>query len=140
MVGLVCLELYKAVRGHQRLDPYKNGFRNLALPFFTFSEPLPAPCHQYYTWEWRLWDRFEVQRLQPNGVEMTLKQFLDYFKTEHKLEITRLSQGVSLLCSFFMPAAKLKEWLDQAMTEILCRVLKRKLGHRVRTLVLDESG
>lgn len=27
-----------------------------------------------------LWDRFEVQGLQPNGEEMTLKQFLDYFK------------------------------------------------------------
>lgn len=35
---------------------------------------------QYYNQEWTLWDRFEVQGLQPNGEEMTLKQFLDYFK------------------------------------------------------------
>ena len=45
-----------------------------------------APSHrlllspQYYNQEWTLWDRFEVQGLQPNGEEMTLKQFLDYFK------------------------------------------------------------
>ncbi|KAL4677298.1 hypothetical protein H8957_008188 [Semnopithecus entellus] len=145
VVGLVCLELYKVVQGHRQLDSYKNGFLNLALPFFGFSEPLAAPRHQYYNQEWTLWDRFEVQGLQPNGDEMTLKQFLDYFKTEHKLEITMLSQGVSMLYSFFMPAAKLKERLDQPMTEIVSRVSKRKLGRHVRALVLelccnDESG
>lgn len=49
--------------------------------------PSSSPHHtglflvlQYYNQEWTLWDRFEVQGLQPNGEEMTLKQFLDYFK------------------------------------------------------------
>ncbi|XP_031801112.1 ubiquitin-like modifier-activating enzyme 1 isoform X2 [Sarcophilus harrisii] len=145
VVGLVCLELYKVVQGHQRLEAYKNGFLNLALPFFGFSEPIAAPRHKYYDHEWTLWDRFEVKGLQPGGEEMTLKQFLDYFKTEHKLEITMLSQGVSMLYSFFMPAAKLKERLDQPMTEIVSRVSKRKLGRHVQALVLelccnDDSG
>ncbi|XP_077891556.1 ubiquitin-like modifier-activating enzyme 1 isoform X2 [Ictidomys tridecemlineatus] len=145
IVGLVCLELYKVVQGHQQLESYKNSFINLALPFFSFSEPLAPPHHQYYNHEWTLWDRFDVQGLQSNGEEMTLKQFLDHFKTEHKLEITMLSQGVSMLYSFFMPSAKLKERLDQPMTEIVSHVSKRKLGRHVRTLVLElccnnESG
>ncbi|XP_024904746.1 ubiquitin-like modifier-activating enzyme 1 isoform X4 [Pteropus alecto] len=113
IVGLVCLELYKVVQGHQQLQSYKNSFINLALPFFSFSEPLAAPRHQYNNQEWTLWDRFEVQGMQPNGEEMTLRQFLSYFKREHKLEITMLSQGVSMLYSFFMPATKLKQRLDQ---------------------------
>ncbi|XP_036599896.1 ubiquitin-like modifier-activating enzyme 1 [Trichosurus vulpecula] len=95
--------------------------------------------------ECRLWNLFEVKGLQPGGEEMTLKQFLDFFKTEHKLEITVLSQDVSMFYSFFMPAAKLKERLDQPMTEIVSRVSKRKLGHHVQTLVVelccnDDSG
>ncbi|XP_020936576.1 ubiquitin-like modifier-activating enzyme 1 [Sus scrofa] len=145
IVGLVCLELYKVVQGHQKLESYKNSFINLALPFFSFSQPLAPPRHQYCNQEWTLWDRFEVQGLQPNGEEMTLQQFLDYFKTEYKLEITMLSQGVSMLYSFFMPASKLKERLEQPMSEIVKRVSKRKLGHHVQALVLelccnDESG
>uniref|UniRef100_A0A8C9RUP7 E1 ubiquitin-activating enzyme n=2 Tax=Scleropages formosus TaxID=113540 RepID=A0A8C9RUP7_SCLFO len=137
VVGLVCLELLKIVQGHRRLESYKNGFMNLALPFFAFSEPIAAPRHKYYENEWTLWDRFEVKGVQPNGEEMTLRQFLDYFKNEHKLEITMLSQGVSMLYSFFMPAAKLKERLDLPMTEIVTKVSKKKLGKHVRALVFE---
>ncbi|XP_064220703.1 ubiquitin-like modifier-activating enzyme 1 [Aotus nancymaae] len=145
IVGLVCLELYKVVQGHRKLQSYKNSFINLALPFFSFSEPLSPPRHQYCNKEWTLWDRFDVQGIQADGKEMTLKQFLAFFRMEHKLEITMLSQGVSMLYSVFMPATELKERLDQPMTEIVSRVSKRKLGHHVRTLVLqlccsDESG
>ncbi|XP_029466459.1 ubiquitin-like modifier-activating enzyme 1 [Rhinatrema bivittatum] len=137
VVGLVCLELYKIVQGHKKLESYKNGFMNLALPFFGFSEPIAAPRHKYYDNEWTLWDRFEVKGIQLSGEEMTLKQFLDYFKKEHKLEITMLSQGVSMLYSFFMPAAKLKERLEQSMTEIVTKVSKKKIGKHVKALVFE---
>ncbi|XP_065509365.1 LOW QUALITY PROTEIN: ubiquitin-like modifier-activating enzyme 1 [Caloenas nicobarica] len=137
VVGLACLELYKLVQGHRRLSSYRNAFLNLALPFVACSEPLACPRNKYYDVEWTLWDRFEVQGLQPDGQEMTLRQFLAYFKKEHRLEITMLSQGVSMLYSFFMPAAKLRERHDQPMTEIVSRVSKKKLGRHVRALVFE---
>lgn len=137
VVGLACLELYKVVQGHRRLSSYRNAFLNLALPFVAFSEPLACPRNKYYEVEWTLWDRFEVQGLQPDGQEMTLRQFLAYFKREHRLEITMLSQGVSMLYSFFMPPAKLRERHDQPMTEIVARVSKKKVGRHVKALVFE---
>ncbi|XP_068104099.1 ubiquitin-like modifier-activating enzyme 1 [Hyperolius riggenbachi] len=137
VVGLVCLELYKIVQGHKKLESFKNGFMNLALPFFGFSEPIAAPKHKYYENEWTLWDRFEVKGVQDNGEEMTLKQFLDYFKNEHKLEITMLSQGVSMLYSFFMQPDKLRERLAMPMTEIVTKVSKKRIGRHVKALVFE---
>ncbi|KAG7308348.1 E1 ubiquitin-activating protein [Plutella xylostella] len=139
VAGLVCIELYKLAQGFNTLDVFKNGFVNLALPFFGFSEPIAAPTNTYYDKKWTLWDRFEVKG------EITLQQFLDYFKNEHRLEITMLSQGVCMLYSFFMPKAKRQERLGLPMSEVVTRVSKKKLEPHVKALVFelccnDEEG
>lgn len=115
--GLICLELIKLVGEEDgfaniNIEKYKNGFVNLALPFVGFSEPIAAPKNTYHDTQFTLWDRFEVQG------EMTLKEFLDHFKTRYNLEITMLSQGVCMLYSFFMPADRREERLALPLVEV----------------------
>lgn len=106
VTGLVNLELYKIIDGKDDIEQYKNGFINLALPFFGFSEPIASPKGKYagpngdVTID-RLWDRFEVD-------DITLKEFVDHFK-EKGLDIQMVSSGVSLLYASFYPPAKLKD-------------------------------
>uniref|UniRef100_A0A2S2NJW1 E1 ubiquitin-activating enzyme n=1 Tax=Schizaphis graminum TaxID=13262 RepID=A0A2S2NJW1_SCHGA len=131
VAGLVCQEFIKLARGLNDLEKYKNGFVNLALPFFGFSEPLLAPKSKYYDVEWTLWDRFEVEG------ELTLNEFLNYFKDKHALEITMLSQGVCMLYSFFMPKAKREERINTKMSEIVRNVSKKRIEPHVKSLVFE---
>ena len=106
ITGLVILELYKIVDGKTDIEQYKNGFVNLALPFFGFSEPIASPKGEYLGKNGKvtidkLWDRFEVENV-------TLKEFLSDFE-QQGLDVTMISSGVSLLYASFYPPAKLKD-------------------------------
>jgi len=131
IVGLDCIELYKLVQGHSKIEQFKSSFVNLALPFFGLSEPMPPKKSKYYETEFSLWSRFEVQG------EMTLKEFMDYFKEKHSLEITMLSQGVVMLYSFFMDKKKLKERLEMPLSKVVEAVTKKDIPKHVHALVLE---
>jgi ubiquitin-activating enzyme E1 len=108
VTGLVILEFYKIVDGKTDLEQYKNGFVNLALPFFGFSEPIASPKGKYQGPDGevtidKLWDRFETE-------DVTLQQFLDDFKTKG-LTISMISSGVSLLYASFYAASKNRDRL-----------------------------
>ena len=106
VTGLVVLELYKIVDGKDDIEQYKNGFVNLALPFFGFSEPIASPKGKYQGSNGevtidKLWDRFEIE-------DITLEELIKHFGAIG-LDITMLSSGVSLLYASFYPQSKLKD-------------------------------
>jgi ubiquitin-activating enzyme E1 len=70
------------------------------LPFFGFSEPIAAVKNRYGTTEWTLWDRFEFKN------DPTLKKIVSWFKDNHNLKVTMVSQGVSMLWSSFIGKKK----------------------------------
>lgn len=108
VTGLVALELYKMVDGNKDIEQYKNGFVNLALPFFGFSEPIGSPKGKYMGKKGevtidQLWDRFEVE-------DIPLQDFLKYF-SDLGLEVSMVSSGVSLLYASFYGQSKVKDRL-----------------------------
>ena len=67
---------------------------------------------------------------------MTLREFISYFKEQHKLEITMLSQGVCMLYSSSTPSDR----MDLAMSEVVKRVSEKDIEPRVKVELLAERG
>ncbi|KAH9951667.1 ubiquitin activating enzyme [Amylocystis lapponica] len=139
VTGLVCLELYKIIDGKNKVEDYKNGFVNLALPFFGFSEPIATAKHKYGETEWTLWDRFEFKN------DPTLKEIVEWFRKEHKLDISMVSQGVSMLWSSFIGKKKSEERLPLKFSKLVETVSKKPIPPHTRHLIVevmvsDEEG
>lgn len=139
VAGLIAAELYKIVNGINDIEKYRNTFMNLAIPAFSFSEPMAPQKNTYLNDQnWTLWDRFDIDGRKPDGSEMTIGEFIENFKTDRKLEIQMLSSGVTLLYSFFLnPPTKKKARLAMSVSEAVKTVGKKEIGAHERYIVLD---
>ncbi|KAL8633806.1 hypothetical protein Q9189_000542 [Teloschistes chrysophthalmus] len=134
VTGLVVLELFKVIDGKDDIEQYKNGFVNLALPFFGFSEPIASPKGKYLSKEGevsidRLWDRFEVE-------DMTLREFIDHFSGKG-LEVMMLSSGVSLLYASFYPPKKLKDRMGLKLSELVETISKKAIPEHQKNVIFE---
>ncbi|CAE7057018.1 unnamed protein product [Rhizoctonia solani] len=111
VTGLVCLELYKIIDKKDKLEDYKNG--------------------QYGETTWTLWDRFEFKN------NPTLKEFLAWFEANHQLDISMVSQGVSMLWSSFTPPKKSQERLPMKISELVEHVSKKPIPPWTKNLILE---
>lgn len=134
VTGLVVLELYKIIDSKTDIEQYKNGFVNLALPFFGFSEPIASPKVEYQgpngkvTLD-KIWDRFEVGNI-------TLQELIDDFK-KRGLNISMLSSGVSLLYASFFPKAKLSDRLPLKLSQLVESVSKKQIPEHQKEVIFE---
>nr|POE51774.1 ubiquitin-activating enzyme e1 1 [Quercus suber] len=134
VTGLVVLELYKIIDGNDDIEQYKNGFVNLALPFFGFSEPIASPKGKYQGPNGevvidKLWDRFETS-------DVTLQEFLDHFKKQG-LTISMISSGVSLLYASFYAASKNKDRLPMKMSKLVETISKKPIPEHQNNVIFE---
>ncbi|KAJ2162987.1 E1 ubiquitin-activating protein [Coemansia sp. RSA 552] len=136
VTGLVCLELYKLVgagsgENARKVEDYKNGFVNLALPFFGFSEPIAPAKTECNGQMYSEWDSFDYDR------DITLQELIDSFDKEHKLEISMISSGVSMLYSTFITKKKSEARLPMKISEIIESVTGKEIPAHVKWVVLN---
>lgn len=120
VTGLVCLELYKIVQA-KSVETLKNGYVNLAVPVFAFSEPqVPASTvakilkdGDLVDWKWTCWDKLDIQG------DLTLKDTITYMEDNFGLEVNMLSSGVSILYSLFQNKKKQRERMDLPMSKVV---------------------
>uniref|UniRef100_A0A7S2V873 Ubiquitin-activating enzyme E1 C-terminal domain-containing protein n=1 Tax=Fibrocapsa japonica TaxID=94617 RepID=A0A7S2V873_9STRA len=143
VTGLVCLELLKLMRASgpgapaTPLAAYKNGFVNLALPLFTFSEPYPPATTKAMVkgkeWNWSAWDRIDM-----DIGNVTLKEFIAHFEEKFSLEVTMLSHGVSILFSFFASKKKVQQRMPMKMTEVVTAVTGKEVDTSTQKYMIFE--
>ncbi|XP_063933256.1 ubiquitin-like modifier-activating enzyme 1 [Zophobas morio] len=131
IAGLVCLELYKVAFENRKLDSYKCGFINLALPLVTFSEPIAAPKAKYNGKEFTLWDRIEIYG------EILIKDLIKKLEEEHQINVMIISCGVSMLYAVFMPKEKRKERYETTVEKLYVSTTHMPIPPHVKSLTIE---
>ena len=144
VTGFVAIELFKLIN-KKPLESYRDSFANLAIPLFAMSEPLPPKKsvsrteksypdplnHPEYVEENEIvafpeghtaWDHLKV-----NIGDVTLQEFINFFKKEHKLDLTSMSIGRTLVYASFMPDHKSR--LPVKVTELVVKIGQQQLGN-----------
>lgn len=147
ITGCVTAEIYKFVQGFDDIEVYKNGFINLALPLFLFSEP--TPVNKINSKEYDPILMGKVKSL-PEGYTiydkvvirgpMTFRQFFQHMKDTHQIEITLVSSGKSALYNGYLPGNKHAVRLDRNMEDVFNEIAEDKPPASRNYLAMEIGG
>lgn len=128
ITGAVTAEIYKFVQGgdHTKIESVKNGFINLALPLFLFSEPTEVNKIKSKDYDpismsavksipegYTIYDKTHV-----NKGSLTLKQLFDHLEETYGIEVTLLASGQFALYNAYLPNNKHAPRLEMKVEDV----------------------
>lgn len=131
--GLMCLELYKLVHGHQNIKSYKTAFVNLAVNYFVLTMPSRAKPFTVAGKKFTLWDNFLVEGRHSSGQEMTLEELIQFVKEHSDLEVCSLFYGTCIIYNRQQDKLKLR------VSELIKNVTKTDIPQHKKMLELLPS-
>jgi len=71
------------------------------------------------------------------GRDITLLDFLEYFKHTHKLEVSMISSGVSIIYSFFTNKKKIEERKKMKMSELVKTISNAAFKPKQTNIIME---
>ena len=128
ITGAVTAEIYKFVQGYTKIEDVKNGFINLALPMFLFSEPTEVnkikgkeydPISMCATKtvpdDFTIYDKIVIDQ-----GSLTLQELFDHLKEKYSVEISIVTTGQFSLYNAYLPKSNPTEKLAMKIEDIDC--------------------
>ncbi|XP_037632219.1 ubiquitin-like modifier-activating enzyme 1 [Sebastes umbrosus] len=133
VAGLMCLELYKLVQGHQKISSYRTGYMYLAAPHIVLSQPNRARHFEVAGKKYTLWDDFLVEGRRCGQPEMTLGDLFQYIKDKYSLTICALFYGSAILY------VGQEERLQLSVSDLVGKVTRKDIPPHKKMLELIPS-
>lgn len=133
VAGLMCLELYKLVQGHQKMSSYRTAYINLAVQYFVLSQPSRPQSFEVAGKKYTQWDDLIVEGRRGGQQEMTLEDLFQYVKEKYGLTVCGLFYGPAILYSDH------KERLTQSVSDVVRMVTKADIPPHKKMLDLIAS-
>ncbi|XP_034542700.1 ubiquitin-like modifier-activating enzyme 1 [Notolabrus celidotus] len=130
VAGLMCLELYKLVQGHQRTSSYRTAYFTLAVQYFVMSQPSPPRNFQIAGKKYTLWDDFLVEGRLGGQQEVTLGDLFQYIKKQSNLTVCSLYYGTAILYS------GQEERLNMSVSDVVRKVTSAEIPPHKKMLEL----
>lgn len=117
--SLVTLELYKIIDGCNELSKFKNSFVNLAIPYYSSSEPFPSKKYKIGNKIFTFWDSIKFNNVK-------LSEIIKHYKVQYDVEVDDITVGQARFYSNFLSTKKRNERLNKTVTEIYSEISDTK--------------